>query len=313
VPTISIDDKETIWVEKYRPKKISDLALPEKMKNDLNEWIKNNKIPNLLLTSKSPGLGKSSLSNVIIHETGSEALFINASLESNIDTLRSKILNFASTSAFDGRPKIVVLDEADYLNQNSTQPALRGFIEEFSKNCRFILTANYKDKILKPIRDRLVDFDFDEIFNTNKELIKDMYIIAKQVLENENIKFKDEDLKFIVKHYYPGMRSIIMKLQKFSASGKLIVNRDDIDSEGLIDNIVSSILEKNFDSMRKFISQLHDPSILYTILYDRIDEFPKTVHPPIIITIAKYQANDALVRDRIVNLAACLTEIMQQL
>jgi len=147
---LSINTREKVFVEKFRPKNINDIVLPETFKASLREWKADGQIPNLLLISKGPGLGKTSLAHVIAAELDSEIMFINASLESNIDLLRDKIKGFVSTVAFDGRPKIVVLDEADGLNERTTQPALRAFIEEFSKSARFILTANHKNKIIKP-------------------------------------------------------------------------------------------------------------------------------------------------------------------
>jgi len=307
---INVNTREYVFVERFRPKSVNDIILPETLKNDIKKWVEDGQIPNLLLTSKKPGLGKSSLAHTVINELKAEALFINASLESNIDTLRSKILGFVSTVSFDNRPKIVVLDEADYLNPNSTQPALRGFIEEFSLSARFILTANYKDKLIEPVRERLMDIDFDVIFKENKTLIKDIYVRCVAILEERNIEFDPEDLKYLVKHYYPSTRSIVMKLQQFSTSGKLTINKDALDSDGILDKIVNNILANEFEEMRKNITLISDPSILYTTFYDRLTEFPIEKKPPILLVIAKYQAHDAFVRDRVVNAAAMCAEIM---
>jgi replication factor C small subunit len=311
MPKISVDEKEYVWVEKYRPKKIDDIILPDYLKDNVKSWIKDGEIPNLMLISKSPGLGKTSLSHVIINELDAEALFINASLESNIDTLRNKILGFVSTSSFDNRPKIVVLDEADYLNANSTQPALRGFIEEFSKNARFILTANYKDKIIEALRDRLYEIDFDIIFNENKELIKDVYLRNKAILDNEGVSFKPEDLKHIIKKYFPSNRKIVMKLQQHTHNKVLNLHKESTDNENVLKDIIESILEKDFEGVRKTLPLMSDPSMIYTLLYENLDSFPIEKRPPVVLTIAKYQANDPLVRDKLVNAIACLTEIMQ--
>jgi replication factor C small subunit len=307
---ITVNKNEYVWVEKYRHKKVSDIILPDYLKKDVQSWIKDGQIPNLMLISKSPGLGKTSLSHVIINELDAEAMFINASLESNIDTLRTKILGFVSTSSFDGRPKIVVLDEADNLNANSTQPALRGFIEEFSKNARFILTANYKDKLIEPLRDRLYEIDFDIIFNENKELIKDVYIRNKNILELEGVKFEPVDLKHIIKKYFPSTRKILMKLQQHTHNKVLDLHKESTDNENIIKDIVSSVLNKDFEDMRKQVTLLSDPSLIFTFLYENLELFPVEKRPPIVLTIAKYQANDPLVRDKLVNTVACLTEIM---
>jgi DNA polymerase III delta prime subunit len=307
---ITINEKEYVWEEKYRPKKLEDIVLPKEMKESIKEWLETSEIPNLLLISKDPGLGKSSLTHVILNELGCDARFINASLERNIDTLRSDIQGFVSTKSFDGKPKIIVLDEADYLNAESTQPALRGFIEQFSKNARFILTANYKDKIIEPLRDRLQTYDFDELFMEHKELIKDIYIRSQAILESEKIEYDSEDLKIIVKNNYPRFRSIVKKLQQYSTNGKLEIHKDTLDIEHVLDIVVKNTLNGEFMEMQKNISQILDNNIIYTYIYDNLDKFPIEKHPPIVITLAKYQANDSLVRDKRVNTAACLTEIM---
>jgi replication factor C small subunit len=303
--------KPTILVEKYRPKKLEDIILPDYLKEEIKGWIKKGELPNLLLTSKTPGLGKSSLSHVLINEFQAEAMFLNASMESNIDTLRNKVLGFVSTASFNNQPKIVVFDEADNLNKNSSQVALRGFIEEFNKSARFIFTANYKDKIIEPIQNRLVDIDFDIIFHEHKELAKDIFKKVIYILENEGIQYNKEDVKYLVKKYYPSIRKIIMKIQQYSGTGKLELHKESIDNEGIIDILIKNILEKDFESMRKNIIKIGDPSILYTDLYDNLQKFPNEAQPKIVITLAQYQANDSLVRDRLVNTAACLTEIMQ--
>jgi len=302
--------REKVFVERYRPKTINDIILPEYIKESLREWKKEGEIPNLLLVSKSPGLGKTSLAHVIANELESEILFINASLESNIDILRDKIKGFVSTGGWDGRPKIVVLDEADGLNERTTQPALRAFIEEFSKSARFILTANQKNKIIEPLRDRLMDYNFDNIFAENKTLIKDIYLRCEAILKAEGITYNTEDLKYLVKHYYPSQRSIIMKLQQFTTNGVLSVNHAELNVDGTLKTIRTLTINNNFEEMRRIISNITDPAIIFSDLYEHLEEFPKEKHPPIVMSIAKYQANDTFVRDRVINVAAMLAEIM---
>jgi DNA polymerase III delta prime subunit len=307
---ITVNKREYIWEEKYRPKTLEDIVLSDELKKDIQKWKNDGEIPNLLLISKKPGLGKSSLAHVIINELNAEAKFINASLQRNIDTLRTEIQGFVSTASLEGKPKIIVLDEADYLNAESTQPALRGFIEQFSKNARFILTANYKEKIIPAVKDRLQIYDFDEIFNENKILIKDIYIRAEKILENENISYNQDDLKTIVKNNYPSFRTIVKKLQQYSFSSKLDIHENIINSDNIMDILVTNIIEKNFNEIMKNLSKLSDTSLIYTYIYDNIGKFPMEKHPAIVIVLAKYQANDSLVRDKMVNTAACLTEIM---
>lgn len=307
---ITVNERETIFIERFRPKTIEDIILPEAFKNDIRQWKKDGQIPNLLLVSKKAGLGKTSLAHTIINELNAEAKFINASLESNIDTLRSKIKGFVSTESFNGRPKIVVLDEADFLNPNSTQPALRAFIEEFSESARFILTANYLDKIIEPLQDRLMDYNFDDIFNDNKSLVKDIYLRCADILEEQSVTFEKADLIYLIKHFYPSTRSIVKKLQQFSYSGTLVINKERLDSDTIINTIINTIMTSNFDEMRKAIINISDPAMLFTELYDRLDDFPIEKRPPMLILIAKYQSWDGNVRDRVINIASLCTELM---
>jgi len=308
---ISKNENEKIFVERYRPKTIKDIVLPKEMKESLLEWKKEGQIPNLLLISKTPGLGKTSLAHVIANELDAEIKFINASLESNIDLLRESIKGFVTTAGWDNRPKIVVLDEADGLNERTTQPALRAFIEEFSKSARFILTANNKNKIIEPLQDRLMDYDFDKMFNENKTLIKDIYLRCESILEEENIEHNKEDLKYLVKHYFPSQRSIIMKLQQFTTNGILKINRSEMNIDGVLADIRKLVVSKDFEKIRELITEISDPSLIFSNFYDHLDEFEKSKRPGVVLTLAKYQSYDSLVRDRVINVMACLTEMMQ--
>lgn len=311
---LSINNKEYIFIEKYRPKTITDLSVPMALKEQMKEWVKDDQIPNLLLSGRTPGTGKTSLCHTLIHETGADALFLNASLYPNIDVLRSKIQGFVSTSSFDGNPKIVVLDEADFLNANSTQPALRGFIESFSKNARFILTCNYPMKIIEPLRNRLINIDFDDMTIKNKnELIKDTLIRTLAVLNNEKIEYDMEDIKWIIKNFYPSSRAILNKIQEHTINKKLVLNKDEIDNDSLNNKILENIHKNEFENLRKNTEKMPDPSSLFMILYENLDDFPQALRPGIIIIIAKYQSYDSQVRDRTINSVACATEIMDLL
>ena len=309
---LSINKKEYIFIEKYRPKNIDDLTVPEDLKAQMREWVKDEQIPNLLLSGRTPGTGKTSMCHTIIEETGADALFMNASLYPNIDILRSKIQGFVSTSSFDGNPKIVVLDEADFLNANSTQPALRGFIESFSKNARFILTCNYPMKIIEPLRNRLITIDFDDMTNKHKaELIKATFLRSASILKAEAIDYTSDDLKWIVKHFYPSSRLILNKIQEFTTNKKLVINKDEIDSDSLNQQIIKNIHNKDFESLRKNCARLPDPSSLFLTLYENIDDFAQALRPSVIIIIARYQSYDSQVRDRLINTVACATEIIE--
>jgi len=308
---ISKNEKEKIFVERYRPRTIKDIILPKEMKESLLEWKREGQIPNLLLISKAPGLGKTSLAHVIANELDAEIKFINASLESNIDLLRESIKGFVTTAGWDNRPKIVVLDEADGLNERTTQPALRAFIEEFSKSARFILTANNQNKIIEPLQDRLMDYDFDKMFNENKTLIKDIYLRCESILEEEDIEYNKEDLKYLVKHYFPSQRSIVMKLQQFTTNGVLKINHSEMNIDGVLADIRKLVVSKDFEKIRELITEISDPSLIFSNFYEHLDEFEKSKRPGVVLTIAKYQSYDSLVRDRVINVMACLTEMMQ--
>ena len=307
----SINNREYIFIEKYRPKSVDDLIVTNKVKEQIKSWIKDGEIPNLLLSSRTPGTGKTSFAHTIISEMGADALFVNSSLESNIDMLRSKIQGFVSTSSFDGRAKIIILDEADFLNANSTQPALRGFIEQFSKNARFILTCNYPNKLIEPLRNRLMLIDFDEMMTKNKaELVKMTFLRNKAILDNEGIKYTKDDLIWLIKHYYPSNRLILNKIQQMTQDKQLLINKNDIDTDSLNNSIMKDIMNNDFDNLKKHIEQLPDPSSIFLTLYENIDDFSQPIRPEIIITVARYSSWDSQVRDRMINAVACCTEIL---
>ena len=308
---LSINDKEYVWMEKFRPKSVEDIVLPQELKQKITKWIQDEEIPNLLLAGRTPGTGKSSLCHVLINEIGADAMFVNSSLESNIDLLRNKIQGFVSTSSFDGNPKIVVLDEADGLNPNSTQPALRAFIEEFSKQARFILTCNDKSKVIEPVRNRCIEIDFDEIYQNNKEeLLKETAKRTIAILKHEDIEFEKADLVWVLKHFWPSNRKIIGVLQEASSLGKLEVNRDDMDQDSLTMGVLEDIKSQNFKGIRNKMQKMADPSSIFRVIYDSVDTFEQPLRPQIIVTVAKWASYDSHVRDRLINSVGCAVEIM---
>ena len=227
---------------------------------------------------------------------------------SNIEKIQDKKRVIDIT--VDGNHNFVTKGNIVVHNCNSTQPALRGFIEKFSKSARFILTANYKDKIIEPLQNRLIDFDFDVIFKENPGLIKNIYLMSQKILEDKDIEYDSQDLKYLVKNYYPSLRDVVNKIQQFTFTDKLVINKESLDSEGLIDKLINNVINNEFEDMRKNASLLTDPGILYTDMYTRLDNFPIEKRPPVLLCIAKYQSHDGLVRDRVVNAAACCTELM---
>ncbi len=304
---MNVVPKMTIWMEKYRPITTEDLVLPELIKNKFRQYAKNEDIPNLGLWSNNPGTGKTSTATALIKEINGEALFINASMDNGIDLLRSQISNFASTESFDGKLKIVVLDEVDNLSQ-AAQFAFRSFIELFSNNCRFILTGNFKEKMLDPLLDRLENYDFNN-FN-KKEIIKPIFERMQAVLINEKIKFEPKDLVPIINTYYPSIRSMLGALQKFSNTGTLIINQNDLDNQDEYQAIIDAVQNKNFNEMINLVNELTSPDNMYTYIYKTISTWEKAM-PAVVMICAKYQFQSATVRDKNLNLAAGLTEIIQ--
>lgn len=298
-----INDKEIIWAEKYRPQRIEDLILPDEYLKKFKTMLENPK--NILLVSSNPGLGKTSTANAIVKESGMESLYINASLESSIDVLRGKIKQFASTSSFDGRKKIVILDEADGFSENS-HSAMRGMVEEFSSNCLFISTCNYINKIPEPIVNRFEVYDFDKIFEYNKNIIfKKIVIKLIQILQNEKIEFNQEDIVKLVDLKYPSIRGMLMLLQSNTTDNKLQFS--EITLKDTYQDLLDLMKSRNFELMIKKVYEIVNPDGFYTWLFNHIDKvFQK---PQVILTIAKYQFQSANVRDKNLNLGACCVEI----
>src|SRR6056300_777699 len=212
-----------LWVEKYRPSKISECILTDDLKKTFQTFVDEGHIPNLLL-SGGPGVGKTTVAKAMLEELGATYMMINGSEESGIDVLRNKIKNFASTVSMDGNRKFVILDEADYLNPQSTQPALRGFIEEFHKNCGFILTCNFKNRIIAPLQSRCSVVDFTIPKSEITEMAAEFYKRCKEILKIENVEFDNQVVAEVVKKYFPDNRRILNELQRYGTGGKIDVS-----------------------------------------------------------------------------------------
>jgi len=301
-----------LWCEKHRPKTIEDCVLPEGLKKTFQEIVDSGNIPNCLFTG-SAGLGKTTVAKALCNELGLDYMFINASEEGNIDTLRSKIRQFASTVSLQGGMKVVILDEADYLNAQSTQPALRGFMESFSSNCRFILTCNFKNRIIEPIHSRCSVYEF----NTTK---KDMASLAavffermKHILESENIQYDVKAVADLIIKYAPDWRRVINECQRYSISGKIDAGVLDNVSDASYDALFKALKGKNFKEMRGWVVNNIDaePTAIFRGLYDRMSGrvSPQSI-PALVLILADYQYKNAFVADRELNLVACMTEIL---
>jgi len=304
-----------LWVEKYRPKKIQDCILTEELKQTFIEFVKKKEIPNLLL-SGTPGTGKTTVARALCEEIGVDYIIINGSDEGRqIDTLRNKIKNFASTISLtkEANHKVVIIDEADYMNAESIQPALRNFIETFFNNCRFIFTCNFKSKIIEALHSRCTVIDFRI---TNGQKVKTATQLMNRLsimLKNENIEFDKKVLAEVIQKHYPDFRRTINELQRYSVRGKIDSGILFSLKEESYKDLIAKLKDKDFNGVRKWISQNldHGPTHLfkeiYDLLYLHLD--PKSI-PQAILIIAGYQYKAAFVADQEINMVACLTEIM---
>jgi replication factor C small subunit len=301
---------EPIWFAKYQPQTIEDLILPQELKKSLKYHVANEIVPNFGLFSNSPGTGKSSTVNSILKEMGGEALWINASMESGIDVLRGKITNFASQQSFDNKQKIVVLDEADHMSSNA-QAAFRGFIDEFSDNCSFIFTGNFKDKIIQPLLDRLEVYNYDEFKKT--EMARQILERLIFILDKEGKEYKKEDLVSVINTFYPSIRSMIGALQKYSTTGTLIIPEGELDNLDKFSKLMETIKTKSFNAMIESVNDISAPSSFYPWLYKNLNKFfEKENLPKAVLSLAKFQDMDSRAVDKNLNTAACCTELMTQ-
>jgi len=304
-----------LWVEKYRPQTIDECILPDSMKNTFKEFINSGELPNFLFCGGA-GVGKTTVAKALCNEIGAEYLFINGSEESGIDILRHKIKNFASSVSLTDAKKVVILDEADYLNANSTQPALRGFIEEFSNNCRFIFTCNFKNRIIEPLHSRCAVIEF-KIDNSEKQKIAALFFKrVVNILKEEDVKYDGAVVAELITKYFPDYRRVLNELQRYSVSGTIdsgiLVNLGD---ESYVE-LIKYMKAKNFTEARKWVGKNSDieSTELFRKLYDKaIDIVEQASIPQLVLILAEYQYKAAFVADREINTMAALTECMAQL
>jgi len=296
--------QSSIWYEKYKPSKVRDLVLPEPLKHKLQSYVDKQDIPNLGLFSNLGGTGKSSTAHAIIKEINGEALWVNASLERGIDVLRSKIQKFASASSFDDKIKIVVFDEFDNTSKD-LQSAMRSFLDEFSANCRFIFTGNYPEKIIEPLLNRLEIYDFNEF--SKKDMIKPIFDKLTFILDSEDVSYDQKDVAKIISKNYPSIRGMISDMQKLTHDQKLEFDDSMLNNSDVFENIMNS---QTYMDMLKNVNSMSTPDVMYTYLYNNIDKyFNQESLQNVVITLAKYQEMNYNVRDKHLNLGACLTEI----
>ena len=305
-------NKDFLWVEKYRPKTIEDTILPAELKSTFQQFIDQKNIPNLIL-SGTAGVGKTTVARAMLEELGCDYIIINGSMNGNIETLRQEILNFASSVSLSGGRKYVILDEADYLNANSTQPALRNFMEEFSRNCGFILTCNFKNRIIEPLHSRcsIVDFKISK---------KDMSKLAMQfmkrvnfILNTESVKYESAVIAEVITKHFPDWRRILNELQRYSATGKIDSGILTNMSETTFKQLMNLMKEKDFSAIRKWVGENldGDQTTVFRELYDHsCDHLTKLGEAQLILLLGKYQYQAAFVADPEINIMALFTEIM---
>lgn len=306
--------KEFLWVEKYRPKTVKECILPANLRETFDQIIASGELPNMLFTGTA-GLGKTTVAKALCNELNLDWILINGSEEGNIDTLRSKIKQFASTVSLQGGHKVVILDEADYLNAQSFQPALRGFMEEFSGNCRFILTCNFKNRIIEPLHSRCGVYEF----NTNKKVMAELsgqFLKSLMgILDAENITYDKKVLAQLIIRFAPDWRRVINECQRYSLSGTIDTGILSILSNNALNDLLGYLKRKDFKAMRSWVSTNMDAdtSGIFRAVYDGMnDNIEASSIPRAVLILADYQYKNAFVADHEINVVACMTELMAE-
>lgn len=307
-----LSTEEYLWCEKYRPRRIADCVLPQSIQKTFEEMIKEGQLQNLLLCG-GPGVGKTTVAKAVCDEMGCDWILINCSEDGNIDTLRTRIREFASSVSFTGGNKVVILDEFDYSNPQSMQPALRGFMEEFSKNCRFILTCNYKNRIIQPLHSRCTVIDFRIPSGEKPAMAKRMHKRVCSILEAEDIEYDSKVVAELVLRRFPDFRKTINDLQKYALGGRVDVGILGATSSEKVNDLIGFMRNREFGNIRKWVaSNLDNDHVgLFRSIYDRIYDVlePQSI-PQAILTLADYQYKAAFAADQEINTMACISELM---
>jgi len=303
---------EVLWVERYRPKTIADTILPIPLKNTFQKIVNKNTMPNMML-SGPPGIGKTTVAKALCAELDIDYIVVNGSMNGNIDTLRNEILNFVSTVSFTGNRKCVILDEADYLNANSTQPALRNFMEEYSGNASFILTCNFKNRIITPLHSRCPPIDFVIGKQDKPKMAAQFMRRALEILDAEKVEYDKAAVAMVVQKYFPDWRRALNELQRYSTSGRIDAGVLSDMRDTSVKDLIPLLREKKFTDIRKWVAENsdQDQNAIFRGLYDRATDAlkPNSV-PLLVLTIAKYSYQGAFAADPEINMMACFTEIM---
>ena len=304
--------EEFLWVEKYRPRKVEECVLSQDLKKIFQNVLDKGELQNMMFTGTA-GTGKTTVARALCNELDLDYIIINGSEESGIDTLRNKMKQFASSVSLSGGLKVVILDEADYLNPQSTQPALRGFIEEFSANCRFILTCNFKNRIIEPLHSRTSVIEFAMPKKEKEALAGQFMQRVQQILSVESINSEPAVIAELIMKYFPDFRRTLNELQRYSNFGKIdsgiLVNANDI----ALDTLMNALKIKDFRKMRQWVADNIDvePASMFRKVYDNMNEYvePQSI-PQLVLILADYQYKNSFVADHELNMVACLTEVM---
>lgn len=304
-----------LWVERFRPQTVRDTILPAELKATFQQFVDQKNVPNLLLTGRA-GVGKTTVAKAMLEEIGADYITINGSMNGNIDTLRNDISNFASSISFSGGRKYVILDEADYLNANSTQPALRNFMEEFSNNCGFILTCNFKNRIIEPLHSRCSVVEFT-IPNAEKPKMAALFFKRTcAILDGEGVEYDQKSVAEFVQLYFPDWRRCLNELQRYSSTGKIDAGILANKSDDSINTLIGHMKDKKFTELRKWVAENTDvdSAVLYRQLYDILPEKIKSTQSvaAAIIILAEYQYKEAFVANSEINRVAALATLMAE-
>ena len=305
--------EDFLWCEKYRPKTVADTILPKSLKDTFQQFVDSKNVPNLLLTGTA-GVGKTTIAKAMLEELGADYIVINGSDEGRlIDTLRTKIKGFASSMSLAGGRKYVILDEADYLNAETVQPALRNFMEEYSANCGFIMTCNFANKIIEPLRSRCSVVEFKVTPADKPKLAGEFFKRVRGILTEQGVEFDKATVAEVVKKHFPDNRRVLNELQRYAATGKIdagiLVNFSDDNMKALM----ASMKAKEFSKVRKWVAQNidGDSTQLFRSIYDNANDYVKaTSVPQVVVTLADYQYKAAFAADAEINMMAMLTEMM---